>query len=236
MLIRVISDVHSNLPALESVLSDRAGLEAHVTVCLGDIVGYGSDPTECIHLVRDVCNAVVSGNHDSGVAGRTPRSHFNRAGAEAVDWTCGVIGPEELDWLTGLPTHAELEGIFLCHSDPAMPEGWRYILTRGAAVNALEALPGRISMIGHTHLPGVWYSGGVFSETESGLLAGPLLINCGSVGQPRDGDPRAAYLLVDTSARTWRHVRVTYDIEAAAAGIRRAGLPEMLADRLFIGR
>jgi diadenosine tetraphosphatase ApaH/serine/threonine PP2A family protein phosphatase len=236
MLIRVISDVHSNLPALESVLAERAGQEADITVCLGDVVGYGADPSKCIHLVRDVCSAVVSGNHDSGVAGGTPRSHFNRAGADAVDWTRGTIGQEELEWLAGLPLQEEQEDFFLCHSDPALPEGWRYILTRGAAITALEAKPGRISLVGHTHLPGVWSSGGVFSEAESGVLAGPLLINCGSVGQPRDGDPRAAFLLLDTSARTWRHVRVTYDIEAAAAGIRKAGLPEMLADRLFIGR
>jgi len=236
MLIRVISDVHSNLPALESVLAERAGQEADITVCLGDVVGYGADPSKCIRLVRDVCSAVVSGNHDSGVAGGTPRSHFNRAGADAVDWTRGTIGQEELEWLAGLPLQEEQEDFFLCHSDPALPEGWRYILTRGAAISALEAKPGRISLVGHTHLPGVWSSGGVFSEAESGVLAGPLLINCGSVGQPRDGDPRAAFLLLDTSARTWRHVRVTYDIEAAAAGIRKAGLPELLADRLFIGR
>jgi diadenosine tetraphosphatase ApaH/serine/threonine PP2A family protein phosphatase len=236
MIIRVISDVHSNLPALVSVLADRAGLEADVTFCLGDIVGYGANPSECIHLVRNACGAIVSGNHDSGVAGGTPRSHFNRAGAEAVDWTRGVLGPEELEWLAGLPLQDEREGMFLCHSDPALPEGWRYILTRGAAITALEAKPGGISLVGHTHLPGAWSSGGVFSEAESGSLTGPLLINCGSVGQPRDGDPRAAYLLADTSAGTWKHVRVAYDLEAAAAGIRKAGLPDMLADRLFIGR
>jgi diadenosine tetraphosphatase ApaH/serine/threonine PP2A family protein phosphatase len=236
MLIRVISDVHSNLPALESVLADRAGLEADVTVCLGDVVGYGSEPSECIRLVRSACRLAVSGNHDAGVAGSTPLSHFNRPGAEVVEWTRGVVEADEMEWLLGLPIHADLGGFFLCHSDPAIPDGWRYILTRGAAMNAMEARPGQASIIGHTHLPGVWSSGGVFSEAESGKLGTPLLINCGSVGQPRDGDPRAVYLLVDSSAGTWKHVRVTYDIEAAAAGIRRAGLPDMLADRLFVGR
>jgi diadenosine tetraphosphatase ApaH/serine/threonine PP2A family protein phosphatase len=236
MLIRVISDVHSNLPALESVLADRAGLEADVTVCLGDVVGYGSEPSKCIELVRSACSLVVSGNHDAGVAGSTPLSHFNRPGAEAVDWTRGVVEADEMEWLTGLPIQAELEGYFLCHSDPAIPGGWRYILTRDAAMNAMEASPCQASIVGHTHLPGVWSSGGVFSEAESGKLSTPFLINCGSVGQPRDGDPRAVYLLLDTSGGTWKHARVAYDIEAAAAGIRRAGLPDMLADRLFIGR
>lgn len=236
MLIRVISDVHSNLTALEAVLADRAGLEADVTVCLGDVVGYGAEPSRCIERVRSTCRLVVTGNHDSGVAGGTPRSHFNRAGAEAIEWTRRTLDAAEVDWLAGLPMEAVLEDFLLCHSDPANPGGWRYILTRETAVTALEARPERTCLIGHTHLPGVWSVGGVFSEARSGRLDAPLLINCGSVGQPRDGDPRSGYLLVDTSAGTWRHVRVTYDIGAASAGIRGAGLPGMLADRLFVGR
>lgn len=236
MLIRVISDVHSNLPALEAVLASPEGMEAGMTVCLGDVTGYGSQPSECIALVRSTCDVVVSGNHDSGMAGKTPVMHFNSAGASAVEWTRGRLSDGEVAWLSGLPLHAEVHGLFLCHSDPADPGGWRYILTRGAAQEAVAAVPSMPCLIGHTHLPGYWSGDGGFSESVSGRMDAPCLVNCGSVGQPRDGDPRAAFMLVDTDSGSWKHMRVEYDVEAAASGILRAGLPASLAERLVVGR
>jgi len=236
MLIRVISDVHSNLPALEAVLACTQGLEAGMTVCLGDVTGYGSRPSECIALVRSVCDVVVTGNHDSGMAGKTSTQHFNSAGARAVEWTRGRLSDGEVAWLSGLPLHAQVQGLFLCHSDPANPGGWRYILTREAAQDAMAAVPAMPCLVGHTHLPGYWSVSGIFSEAGSGRMEAPCLINCGSVGQPRDGDPRAAFMLVDTDSGSWRHVRVEYDVEAAASGIIGAGLPASLAERLSVGR
>ncbi len=236
MLIRVISDVHGNGTALDAVMQSRPGADADVTLCLGDVVGYGAEPSACIRTVRESCELAVLGNHDAGVTGRESLEFFNSAGAAAVRWTREALSPDEAGWLESLPPEADAHGLHLCHAYPPDPLSWTYVLTRAAAVEACRRSPDKLSLIGHTHMPGCWRPGGGYVETVSGKLEDVCLINAGSVGQPRDGDPRAAYLLLDTERGTWRHVRVEYDIEAAASAIMDAGLPPVLADRLFVGR
>lgn len=235
MLIRFISDIHSNLQALEAVLSDPPGRDADRTFCLGDIVGYGADPSRCIDCVRNVCDTVVAGNHDAGVAKRVSLDRFNREGVTAIRWTRSVLSKDETNWLSMLPYYVEHENFFLCHSYPADPESWTYLLRRNHALESISVREGYISFIGHTHLPGCWTEEGNYIEASKGDFSKVRIVNVGSVGQPRDRDPRAAYLLIDTEARTWEHCRVKYSIDDAAARIRDAALPSVLWERLYKG-
>ncbi|NLP06519.1 metallophosphoesterase family protein [Candidatus Fermentibacteria bacterium] len=235
MLIRVLSDIHANLPALEAVLADPAGGQCESTVCLGDIVGYGAWPAECMDAVLPLCDACVQGNHDAGVAGVEPLDRFNPAGRAAAEWTRSVLSPRNAGALAALPLVARFEGLLLCHAFPPDPSSFTYVLHPAVARACLEAFPDESMVIGHTHLPALWNGRGRASAGPSGDLPLPCVLNAGSVGQPRDGDPRAAWLLIDTEARTWRHLRTSYDIDRAARGIRSAGLPEVLWRRLYGG-
>ncbi len=236
MLLKVVSDVHGNLQALEAVLEDPAGAEADLTVCLGDVVGYGARPSECISRVRRVCSTVVRGNHDTGVAGLMELDFFNQAGREAVDWTGKRMSADETEWLKSLPLTAEIGDLFLCHSNPHAPDTWGYVLYSHMAMAACRDRPGKVNLIGHTHLPLCWNEYGEPSERTEGRLDDVCIVNAGSVGQPRDGNPKAAYLLIDTEAGTWSHRRVRYDVSAAVDDIRQAGLPDVIWRRLSRGR
>lgn len=235
MLIRIISDIHSNYQALEAVLNDPAGKDAEKTLCLGDIVGYGADPSRCIERVRQECDIVVSGNHDAGAAGRVSLDRYNWEGATALRWTRSILSQDEKDWLSLIPYFAEYENFFLCHSYPADPENWTYVLRRNQALESINARQGYISLIGHTHLPGCWMEDGNYTDASKGDFSKVRLVNAGSVGQPRDRDPRAAYLLIDTEAGTWEHRRVKYSIDDAAARIKEVALPPILWERLYRG-
>ncbi len=235
MLLRIISDIHGNSTALESVLDDPPGKEVEKTFCLGDIVGYGADPSRCISIIRRKCEIVVLGNHDAGAAGNVSLDMFNSEGAIALRWTRSILSQEEKKWLSFLPYYAEYENFFMCHSYPADPESWTYVLRRNHALESINARQGYISLIGHTHLPGCWTEDGNFTEVSKGDFSKVRLVNVGSVGQPRDKDPRAAYLLIDTEAGTWEHRRVEYSIDDAAAGIKKEALPSVLWERLYIG-
>ena len=236
MLIRVISDVHGNTEALTAVLDDPPGRAADTTVCLGDVVGYGAEPSECIAMVRETCGLIVRGNHDSGASDLLPISHFNAAGAAAIRWMRGFLPIGEKEWLASLPMDAQLaEGFYLCHADPADPDGWGYIMQPSQVIEACEARPDVTCLVGHTHMACAWTTIGGFTESPSGRLDTWSLLNCGSTGQPRDRDPDAAYMLIDTDSGYWSHQRVPYDIDSAAGKIREAGLPDSLWRRLYRG-
>ncbi|MCK5841257.1 MAG: metallophosphoesterase family protein [Candidatus Sabulitectum sp.] len=236
MLIRVLSDIHGNLAALKAVLADHAGVEADSTVCLGDTVGYGSHPGDCINIVRKVCDEVVAGNHDQGAAGLVGLSHFNTDGQKAMEWTREQITQNHVEWINSLPLHTFYYGISLSHASVKSPSSWIYILKSPEAVDAALKTGDYLSIYGHTHIPMQWNRLGECSDKPAGIFSDFSLINCGSVGQPRDGDPRAAYLLLNTEERTFRHVRVKYDVHGAAEAIKKAGLPDNLAKRLFLGK
>lgn len=221
---------------MEKVLAHPEGASCDTTVCLGDITGYGPWPSACIALVRSACSLVVAGNHDHGCSGLLDLSRFNTWGASAVRWSLGRLTPQEVRWLSGLPLTAREQGCGFCHSHPVRPASWEYIMTAGAAMQAMQGLEGPVWFFGHTHTPCGWSRTGSRTRNELIDLDVHPLVNCGSVGQPRDGDPRAAFMMVDTTARTARTVRVEYPVEVTAGEIRRVGLPGLLAERLFTGR
>jgi diadenosine tetraphosphatase ApaH/serine/threonine PP2A family protein phosphatase len=244
--VAVLSDVHSNLPALEAVLAaaDEAGVDE--LWCLGDVVGYGADPDACTALIRERCAVCLVGNHDLAVLDALDISSFSETAKAAVEWTREQASAATLDFLGGLQPAMQRAGIALFHASPRDPV-WEYVLSIEQAEAGFDAQEERIGLIGHTHVAlffnrpedarqgyahGAQASDGAMVDLDDGAW----LLNPGSVGQPRDGDPRAAWLELDTEELTARYHRVPYDIEAAAAAIRAAGLPEPLADRLQTGR
>ncbi len=247
MRVAVLSDVHSNLPALESVLAavEKAGIDQ--IWCLGDLVGYGADPDACTALIRERCEVCLVGNHDLAVLGALDISAFSDTAKAAVEWTQGHVNEETTTFLAGLEPALERRGFGLFHASPRDPI-WEYVLTIDQAEAGLDAAEQRISLIGHSHValfftrpeggPRRAYAHG--AQAGDGALLdiddGGWLINPGSVGQPRDGDPRAAWLELDLGEWTARFHRVPYDSSAAAASILAAGLPSSLAERLQVGR
>ncbi|HET7573574.1 MAG TPA: metallophosphoesterase family protein [Solirubrobacterales bacterium] len=246
MRVAVISDVHANRQAFEAVL-DAADRETVDEIwCLGDVVGYGADPDACTALARERCRICLVGNHDLAVLGALDISTFSEAAASAVEWTRENVSEDSLEFMRGLEPASSHAGIGLFHASPRDPV-WEYVLSNEQAEAGLEALRERVGLIGHSHVALFFLApDGEGAGHPEGAQAGdgavlPIergrwLLNPGSVGQPRDGDPRAAWLELDLDELTAAYHRVDYDIEAAARAIRRAGLPDALADRLQVGR
>ena len=236
----IVSDVHGNLEALEAVLADleRRGVER--IVCLGDFVGYGASPNECIERLRPRIEAAVAGNHDLAACGRLKLRYFNPDAAQAAAWTDVQLTGENRDYLKALPFTVPWRGMLLVHASPSSPTSWHYVLSPLDAEVEMDAFEEPVCVIGHSHVPGAfeWNRGRMryTREAEIPLTAGSrYLVNAGSVGQPRDGDPRAAYLLVDEEEEMLTHVRLEYDVPGAMRRIENAGLPSFLAERLQWG-
>jgi predicted phosphodiesterase len=243
MKVAVISDVHSNRQAFEAVLEAVAASEASELWCLGDIVGYGADPDACVELARRHTAVCLAGNHDMAVVGELPLDDFSRGASIAAQWTREVIAPENLEFLEGLRPQSQEEAIGLYHASPRDPM-WEYVLSALLAELCLDAQPHRVCLIGHSHVAlsfvrheGHPATGEPCREgTELDLSSGEWLLNPGSVGQPRDGDPRAAWLLLDIEDHSASYRRTRYDVAGAAAAIRAARLPNSLAERLEYGQ
>jgi len=240
--IAVLSDVHGNLPAFRSVLQDVEAHEPEAVWCLGDLVGYGAHPDECTELARERCDVCLAGNHDLGVLGRIDIEDFSPHAAAAALWTRENAGRPCLEFLGGLDAERDGEEVGLFHASPRDPV-WEYVLSATQADACMDEMGARVSAIGHTHVALTFTRvdgrvGGrqVEGGTEIDLSSGEWLINPGSVGQPRDGDPRAAWLMLDTDRWTALWNRSEYPIDEAAAAIDAAGLPHSLAERLFIGQ
>jgi diadenosine tetraphosphatase ApaH/serine/threonine PP2A family protein phosphatase len=243
----VISDVHSNLPALEAVLEAIEAAGPEEIWCLGDVVGYGAQPDECTALVRERCAFVLNGNHDLAVTGGIDAATFSETARAAVDWTKENAAAATIEYLGGLAPEGAREGFGLFHASPRDPI-WEYVLSIDQAEAGLDAQRERICLIGHSHValfftrPPSTGRRSFATGAQAGdgdlldLVEGEWLLNPGSVGQPRDGDPRAAWLELDTDEGTARYHRVAYDAVAAGAAILDAGLPTALAERLQIGR
>jgi len=232
MRFAVISDIHGNLHALEKTFEVIDELAIDQVLCLGDIVGYGSSPNECIGLVRERCAATVRGNHDSGAIDELPLDHFNSYGESAMRWTRNQLREDNATWLRGLPLLHVQDGITLAHAAPLHPEGWRYIFAWPDAERCFSAFFTQYCFIGHTHVPVVVGENGTVNRFEPGLRH---LVNVGSVGQARDGNPKASFAILDTVKDTCEIVRIPYDVEGAAQAILKARLPDYLAHRLFMG-
>jgi diadenosine tetraphosphatase ApaH/serine/threonine PP2A family protein phosphatase len=240
MRVAVLSDIHANLPALDAVLAALGEVDA--VWQLGDVVGYGPHPDEVVARLREIGATGVRGNHDAAALGVLDLDWFNPAARRAVEWTARRISPETRAWLAGLPERAELDEMTLVHGSPRDPT-WEYITTTPDARANLAAFATPYCLYGHTHVPAAWRGDdgrvqplGPSHGSVLPLDERRLLLNPGSVGQPRDGDARAGALVLDTEARSVTWHRVAYPIATTQVDIRAAGLPDSLADRLADGR
>jgi predicted phosphodiesterase len=243
MRIAILSDIHGNRHALQGVLDDVDVHAPDEIWCLGDVVGYGADPNACCALVRERAAVALSGNHDLAVTGELSTTGFSRAAAFAADWTREALDDDSLEWLQTLRPSHERHGVALYHGSPREPV-WEYVLDPLTAAISMDMQSERVACIGHTHVALTYHrppdEDAVGVRRLRGdvvdLAPGEWLLNPGSVGQPRDGDPRAAWMLLDTDAATATWHRTPYDIRGAQTAIRRGGLPESLADRLEYGQ
>lgn len=243
MRIAVISDVHANLYALEAVLGEIDRDPRDEIWCLGDTVGYGPHPNECCELVRERCSRALVGNHDLVVIGSSDVGveEFNEEAAHAALWTRARLSSEARAFLSSLEPRAEPDGFELFHGSPRDPV-WDYVLSDDAVVEAFALTHAPVVMVGHSHIAiaailadGTIEGGTVPADFSAALGAGRWLLNPGSVGQPRDGDPRAAWLRIDTESGEARFRRIAYPVAQTQAEIRERGLPDALAERLAHG-
>jgi predicted phosphodiesterase len=243
MRIAVLSDIHANLHALDAVLADVEREDVHGIWCLGDVVGYGADPDDCCERIREQADVVLAGNHDLAVTGDLSLDEFSRGAAIAARWTQEVLHPDHVAWLRGRPAEGEAREIGLFHGSPRDPV-WEYVLSSLLAELCFDAMRQRVGLVGHSHvaLSFVRREGEVATgEPRRGgdavdLSTGEWILNPGSVGQPRDGDSRAAWMMLDLDLWRAQWRRTEYDISGAQAAIRAARLPASLADRLEYGQ
>jgi len=241
MKVAALTDIHANLPALEAVLAQVESSDAEEIWCLGDVVGYGAQPDPCARLVSERCALSLVGNHDLAVTGEIDTDVFSASAAAAVEWTQANSAEETIEFLRGLKPEKTDREVGLYHASPRDPV-WEYVLSLEQARECMEEQAARVSLIGHSHVALFFFDGSESSggQAEGGreldVSEGRWLLNPGSVGQPRDGDPRAAWLELDTDGWRATYRRIEYDIDGAAAAIREAGLPSLLADRLYVGQ
>jgi len=243
MKVAVISDIHANRHAFEAALEAIADSEASELWCLGDLVGYGAEPDACVELAREHVAVCLAGNHDMAVTGEIAMDEFSKGARIAAQWTRDVISPENLRYLQTLRPTGEEDSIGLFHASPRDPV-WEYVLSTLLAELCLDVQRNRVCLIGHSHVAlsfvrpeGELASGEPRRAGERlDLSSGEWLVNPGSVGQPRDGDPRASWLLLDLDLMNASFHRETYDVAGAAAAIRAARLPDSLAERLEYGQ
>ena len=203
-------------------------------------MGYAARPRECLQAVRDRAECVVAGNHDYGAVEKINLVYFNADAREAIEWTDDQLSEDELDWLRELPLTAEFDGLLLVHSTPYSPEYFSYIQTLYDAALAFRKMEGRIAVVGHSHVPIVFVNSNPIDYFLLAEFAIPehekMIVNVGSVGQPRDLDYRASYAIIDTDSGQVLMQRVDYDVRAAAEAVLAADLPAVNAQRLFLGR
>jgi diadenosine tetraphosphatase ApaH/serine/threonine PP2A family protein phosphatase len=231
--IAVLSDIHSNAHALRAAIADIESRNADAIYCLGDVVGYGADAAECVDLVRSKVAGCVLGNHDEVVAFDRGANVIPKDAQKAAAHNRQQLSEEQIAWLQSLPLRIDQDGITFVHASPQSPGSWLRLDSFMRVKEQFNHFDGEICFVGHTHMPGV-------ASDRLGVLSvrkgHRFMVNCGSVGQPRDEDPRLSYAIFDTDAFSAEVIRVGYDIEGAAQRIRDAGLPGSLADRLFRGR
>jgi predicted phosphodiesterase len=238
----IFSDVHANLEALQAVLADAGKKGYDFALSLGDHVGYGANPNECIELLAGLEKfAALRGNHDAAVLDPAERAFFNSDAYTAIVHTAGLLSDESREFLAGLPLIYEWSDAFLgVHATPSRPSQWGYILDTMEAETAFHSMQRRIAFTGHSHVACIFIEGGMTNGFEAGDRREldpdhKYIINVGSVGQPRDRDPRAPYVLFDDETAVLRFHRVEYDWNKASAKIINAGLPTALAQRILVG-
>jgi len=239
----IVSDVHSNLEALESVVEDAKNHGGFDEIwSLGDLVGYGPDPSACIALLRLHELRAVAGNHDLAAFGRLSLESFNDYAAAAARWTAETISTEDADWLASLPLRIEVEDFTMVHGSPRDPV-WEYVVSVPVAAVSFQHFTTTRCLVGHSHVPFLCVTGDDGPKFLEFPLDDPvplgnerMIVNPGGVGQPRDGDPRASYAVYDSDDVTVAHFRAEYDIKTTQDKMEEYGLPKYLADRLSEGR
>jgi diadenosine tetraphosphatase ApaH/serine/threonine PP2A family protein phosphatase len=241
VLLGIVSDPHANLAALEAVLDDVQRVAPDELICLGDFVGYGAEPNEVVSALKDRCAVSLAGNHDLAALGAVDISDFNRQAAISAQWTRDQLTTESRSFLESLSPRGSKEGIELAHASLRDPV-WEYVVDEGIAAANFDVAPFETLLVGHTHIPAVFR---LASTRVEGIAVGPddplacvsgrFILNPGGVGQPRDGDPRAAWATWHSIDRVFTLHRVEYPVASAQKAIRAAGLPGMLADRLAEG-
>lgn len=242
MIYGIISDIHGNLEALQTVLEHLKSYKKKIDkiICLGDIVGYGADPGECIRITREISDFILAGNHDFAVCEQTSVEDFNQYAKEAVLWSRDALNKEELDFLKKLPLIYREKDTDFVHSSLHRPESWRYLFGTPDTFIDFQLMEKKILFVGHTHVPVIFENDGreikALNSSELSLdVDKKYIINSGSVGQPRDRDPRASFAIFDLERNFVEIIRVEYNIKEAQRKILDAGLPEVLATRLSYG-
>ncbi|MFC2031814.1 metallophosphoesterase family protein [Chloroflexota bacterium] len=239
----IIADIHANLAAFTAVLADiesRDGVEE--VWCLGDVVGYGPNPCQCIELLRQCNHVCVAGNHDWAAINKIDTSNFNPDAAAACHWTAQQLSPKDVEYLENLPLVIEKDDFTLVHGSPRQPI-WEYLVSVSSAKENFAYFQSQLCLVGHSHIPVVfrYNEAGACSSSQLsdniGLVLGEgrLIINPGGVGQPRDGDPRVSYIIYDSEVRMFRLYRVPYDIDSTQASMVRHNFPVRLIARLNYG-
>lgn len=230
--IAIISDIHSNLEALTSAFAAIDAEHADTIVCLGDIVGYGANPNECLSLVRSRCSTILLGNHDAAALDLSFANQFTLNAQLSAIWTFGILLDENKAFLKDLPQDKTLGDVLLSHASPFEPKEWHYVISEYDTREAFRAFTERICFIGHSHIPVIFSERGKAATVSE---TGRFIVNVGSIGQPRDGNPNLSFGIFDTELWSYQNVRIGYDIDTAAEKIRKAGLPRTLAERLYHG-
>ena len=240
MRLAIFSDIHANLEALEAVLADAHKRKCTHFVCLGDVVGYNANPHECVDRIRKLECPIVKGNHDEQASLPESSSDFNELAERAIKWTRDNLTEEDKQWLRELPLQRQVRDFTIVHATLDTPEQWGYVFSNLDAAASLTYQHTTVCFFGHTHVPMVFIrDDGVRRERIEHIRIEPTkkyFINMGSVGQPRDGNWRAAYCTYDIENNLVEQLRVKYDVAVAQKKIIKAGLPRALAERLAIGR
>ena len=236
----ILGDIHGNLEALEAVIKDTAEQDVNAYICVGDIVGYNANPAECLKMLRDMDFTCVKGNHDHYCSHDESLDDFHPLAANVIDWTRHQLDEDEIAYLKGLKYSRIISGFTIVHSTLDMPDKWGYVFDALEADANFNYQSTSLCFHGHTHIPVVYEKKGrvtkkAFDKVKL-QLGSKYFINVGSVGQPRDGVPDAAYVIYDMKEKTVELRRAPYDIEAVQAKILAAGLPERLAARLKVGK
>jgi predicted phosphodiesterase len=244
MRIAIISDIHGNFEALEAVLADSSQQKVTEIVCLGDIVGYGANPSECIDLIKNKCPLRILGNHDAAAVGLLSTDHFNVHAKIAIDWTVEHLTAAEQSFLRALPLKKNKMDFSFVHATPYDPNMWYYITSLEEAAFNFQFFNTTFCFVGHTHIPiiivldnekEVYVHQGT-SINWKDMTQARFLINTGSVGQPRDRNPKSCYGIIDTEAKSFSFRRVDYDISKAQNKMRKIKMPDFLITRLKDGR
>lgn len=239
MRVLVFSDIHSNLTALEAVIAAAGNVDEYW--CLGDLVGYGPDPNECIARVRELPNLMcVRGNHDAATLGEVDQNTFNHEAGLAITWTKRILNAESQEFLLSLPEKLVIGDVTLVHGSPRNPV-WDYVMDYMTAQRMFQFYDTRICLVGHTHVPAIWKESeqttprGLVLDYKKNKILTKAILNPGSVGQPRDHDPRASFAIFDPDESLWELRRIAYDFNQVQERIKKSGLPWRHALRLAEG-